>query len=525
MRETQDRVVVIGAGMGGLAAAIRLSAAGRRVLVLDRHAAPGGRARQIPSEAGPVDAGPTVLTMRWVFDDLFAAAGASLDDYVTLFPQKTLARHWWPDGSQLDLFADEARSAAAVRDFAGPRAEAQFAAFSRRAADLFEAFDAPLMRAPQPSIAALTGHVLRHPHLISKMAPLSSLARSLARSFDDPRLQQLFGRYATYVGGSPYQSPAVLALIWHAEASGVNVVQGGMHALARAMADLAMARGAEFRFDTHVQAIETTASGVSSVVTDSETVQAQSVVFNGDPRALATGALGPDVSKIAPQTRKAPRSLSANVWAFAARPGGARARDLGHHNVFFCADPAREFADLRDGHMPEDPTLYVCAEDRGTSAAPPERERFEIIMNAPPLAEGCAHHAAEEVQACLTRTFPILRRHGLSFDPIPEPETALTRPSGFHDLFPRTRGALYGQSPHGMTAAFQRPQALTAIPGLVLCGGGTHPGAGVPMSALSGAHAAAAILTGRTLRSPSRPMAMPGGISTPSRRTARAPSR
>lgn len=524
MPDTSARDVIIGAGMGGLATAIRLATAGRRVLVLEAHDAPGGRARQVPSPAGPVDAGPTVLTMRWVFDDLFACAGARLEDHVTLHRQDVLARHWWPDGTTLDLHADEDASIEAVRGFSGDSAAAQFAAFSRRAATLFEAFDAPLMRAPSPSTLGLTAKVLRNPRLIGQMAPLSTLARSLARSFDDPRLQQLFGRYATYVGGSPYQSPAVLALIWQAEAAGVHVVEGGMHALARAMERLAISLGARFEYGRAVSSIRRTPVGFM-IDTPQETIPAATIAFNGDPRALATGRLGPDVAAVAPQTRKAERSLSANVWSFAATPTGPRGAELAHHNVFFCADPAREFDDLKAGRMPADPTLYICAEDRGTPQATPALERFEIIMNAPPLSPG-ASPEAKEAETCLTRTFPTLQNHGLSFGSIPNPAASLTGPRGFEALFPATQGSLYGQSPHGMMAAFQRPQAVTPVPGLFLCGGGTHPGAGVPMSALSGAHAAAAMLTRPTSTSRSGRTATRGGTSTPSpiAEPARSPS-
>ncbi|MBC7179345.1 MAG: FAD-dependent oxidoreductase, partial [Roseovarius sp.] len=199
--DTRDRVLVVGAGIAGLAAALRLAHAGLAVTVLERHAGPGGKMRAFPSDAGPVDAGPTVLTMRGVFDALFASVGTRLEDHIDLVPQDILARHFWPDGSRLDLFADEARSRAAIHDFAGDRAARQFTRFCARARRLFAAFDAPMMQAAAPSSLALAATVARQPNLIPAMAPLSTLAQSLARQFDDPRLRQLFGRYATYVGG------------------------------------------------------------------------------------------------------------------------------------------------------------------------------------------------------------------------------------------------------------------------------------------------------------------------------------
>ncbi len=511
--------VVIGAGVGGLATAMRLAHAGLDVTVLDRATAPGGKMRAVESAAGPVDAGPTVLTMRHVFDRLFSDVGLALSDYATLIPERILARHYWPDGSTLDLFADAEESAAAVRAFAGRGGEAEFRAFSAEAARLFETFDAPMMQAGAPSVAGLSARMATRPGLIPALAPLSTLARRLARRFSDPRLRQLFGRYATYVGGSPYEAPAVLSLIWHAEASGVWRVDGGMHALAQGLARAAEWLGVRFRMNAEVARIEATGGRVQAIaLADGTRLPCDLAVFNGDPRALATGLLGESVQHSVAAAGTEPRSLSANVWAFAARYSGP---ELAHHTVFFGADPVREFAPIAEGALPEDPTLYICAQDRGAGAAPPGVERFEIIMNAPPLPGG----QPEDTELCRTRTFQTLARHGVRFSPEPRPAAALTTPAGFNALFPASHGSLYGRSPHGLMAAFQRPVARTRVTGLYLAGGGAHPGAGVPMATLSGQHAAAAILKDRASTSTFRRTATRGGISTGSATMAAAPSR
>ncbi len=523
MAASEENVLVIGAGLGGLAAALRLAHAGCAVTVLERHAGPGGKMRTLPSPAGPVDTGPTVMTMRWVFDALFAEVGARLEDHLTLHAESLLARHWWPDGACLDLHADAEASAAAIRDFAGPRAEAEFQAFDAEAAALFAAFDAPMMQAPRPAFGRLAAAVLARPALIGPMAPFATLAGRLARRFSDPRLRQLFGRYATYVGGSPYAAPAVLALIWHAEARGVWRVEGGMHRVAQALERLAAAKGASFQYNAHVARIETRDGRASGVVlADGRRLPARAIVFNGDPAALERGLLGADARRAVPAGAVRPRSLSAQVWAFAARPSGP---DLAHHNVFFGADPHREFDPIAAGRLPDEPTLYVCAQDRGCGTAPPDLERFEIIMNAPPLAEG---RAREDDGTCRMpdfqdRVFGGLARSGLTFDPLPQ-APALTTPAGFEALFPGTDGSLYGRSPHGLTASLRRPTARSCLPGLYLAGGGAHPGAGIPMATLSGKHAAAATLGDLASTSTSPRTAMPGGMSTPSRTVAAAPS-
>jgi 1-hydroxycarotenoid 3,4-desaturase len=530
--QQNHKVIVIGAGIGGLSTAIRLAAAGLSVTVIESQSTPGGKMRVQPNaasqidagtmEAATIEAGPIVLTMRHVFDDLFAACGECLDDHVTLIPQPLLARHWWPDGSTLDLFADQEASAAAIRGFAGSKAEDQFHRFNRMSAATFDAFDAPMIRAPRPNLGKIAWNALTRPSIWPALQPGLSLAGHLARQFDDPRLRQLFGRYATYVGGVPNLSPAVLALIWRAEARGVWAVKGGMQNLALALADLAARHGVRFEYGRTVRRIDRFSGQISGVsLSDGRALKCDKVVFNGDPAGLLAGLLGNAPQQALHPSAAQPHSLSAWVWAFSAIPLGA---DLVHHNVFFTSDPASEFGPIAKGEMPTEATLYVCAQDRkeyrtpnihtGTAPAP---ERFEIIMNAPPKTS----QPSGEIAQCRARTFPQLARFGLTFHQSP-PDTALTTPAGFAALHPGSQGALYGRSPHGTLASFQRPGARTRLPGLYLAGGGAHPGAGVPMAALSGKHAAEAILSDLTLASPWPQTVMHGGMSMVSRLTGRA---
>ncbi|MGC3940243.1 1-hydroxycarotenoid 3,4-desaturase CrtD [Roseobacter sp. EG26] len=500
--------IVIGGGIAGLATALRLSAGGMSVTLLERHNHMGGKIRTVPSEAGPVDAGPTVLTLRHVFDDLFACAGERLEDHVTLMRQDILARHFWSDGSQLDLHADPETTASAIAEFAGHKSAEEFRQFNRRTRQLFDAFDIPMMQAAKPKIPRLALEVLRHPRLLRAMAPLSTLSQMLDNQFSDPRLSQLFGRYATYVGGAPHLSPAILSLIWQAEAAGVWVIQGGMQRLATALTALAINRGALMRTNTHVDRITLDNGAVSGVeINGSEHLRAKCIVYAGDPRALTTGKLGSDLCGIAPQTLTIPRSFSARVHSFAACQTGP---DLSHHNVFFADTPQSEFDDLMAGRIPSDPTLYLCAEDRGHGTPVPPLERFEIISNAPatetltpPMDLDTWHHQIMQRLADFQVTLS------------PKPSmTTITTPQHFAQMFPETMGALYGQSPHGLTASLRRPTARTKIPGLWLAGGGTHPGAGLPMATLSARHAAEAILSAQTSTSLSDPTAMRGGMST-----------
>lgn len=513
---TAGQIIVIGAGMGGLAAAIRLAASGHGVTVLEAADQPGGKARAVPSAVGPVDCGPTVLTLRPVFDELFALAGSRLEDHATLLAQPLLARHWWPDGTRLDLTTDRAANAAAIRDAFGATEAEGFLRFDTRAEALFTAFDAPVMRAARPDLPAILRATLARPALWPALAPGMTLTRWLGGFFRDPRLVQLFGRYATYVGGRPARSPAVLSLIWRAEARGVWAVEGGMHGLAAALMRVAQGMGVTFRFGTTATRIMRQGGRVAGVQTDDgRTLPCDACVFNGDPAALTAGLLGGSAAAALPRTATDPRSLSAHVWAFAAQAGGAVAPDLVHHNVFFTDDPQAEFGPIGQGRMPDAPSLYICAEDRLRGPVT-GTERFEIILNAP----AALPPQRNEADICRTATFERLSRFGL--DLTPPPDTALTTPAMLARRFPASQGAIYGLSPEGMLATFRRPVARTALAGLYLAGGGAHPGAGVPMATLSGRHAAEAILQDRTSASKSAPTAMPGGMSTASRTTGNA---
>lgn len=514
--QSTGTVAVIGAGVGGLAAAIDLARCGFEVTVFERAAHAGGKMRSIASSVGPLDVGPTVLTMRRIFEELFADCGVRLEDRLTLRPLEILARHAWVDGSRLDLFADVQRSEDAIGAFAGSAEARGYRRFCERAKRTFAALEHSFIEAARPGPVELLWRCT--PHALGdflRINPFTTLWGDLGRYFSDPRLRQLFARYATYCGASPFQAPATLMLIAHVEQAGVWSVEGGMHRLAEELEWLARRSGVSFRYGEHVAEIDVKQGSARAVVLQGgERIEAAAIVSNADAAALAAGAFGGQAAG-AIRLRNHTRSLSAVTGACVGR---VRGFDLVRHNVFFGADYEDEFdAIFRRGRLPANPTVYLCAQDRlDASPAPARDERLFWLVNAPATGdEGRPNH--EEVELCRKKAIAAMRSCGLAIE-MAEPET-ITGPSEFEAAFPGTGGALYGQATHGWRASFQRPGSRTAIPGLYLAGGSAHPGAGVPIAAISGRLAARALMADLTSRARSRRAVTPGGMSTRSAMT------
>jgi 1-hydroxycarotenoid 3,4-desaturase len=509
MVDASNPVVIIGAGVAGLTAATLLAAEDRAVVIVERDTTPGGKMAQVAIEGRGIDCGPTVLTLADVFADLpVALPGLTRADI--------LARHFWSDGATLDLFSEPERTDAAIAAFAGPGDATGYRTFASAGATILDALEANFMRADKPAtplslmwrggFAKLAG--------FTRLDPYRSLAAMVADHFADPRLRQLFGRYTTYCGSSPFAAPATLALIAEVERRGVWLVEGGMHRLAETLLDAAIARGATARFGVAVDEVIIAGGHARGVrLADGSQIAASEVIVTADAAALADGRLGTRAARGRRRFKPKHRSFSAFTVAMLADAGDV---PLVRHNIAFADDSRAEFAALAAGRIPDDPTVYLCAQDRGADAdaARPRdgAEAMLIVVNAP--ADGDTHlYDESEIKRCMTAISRRLTRSGIPLA-IDRSRCSISTPSDFERRFPATGGALYGRASHGWMASFRRSGARTGVKGLYCAGGSVHPGAGVPMAALSGRAAVRAIQADRASTSIFRRAAMPGGMST-----------
>jgi len=509
-------VVIIGSGIGGLSAALELACAGLKVTVLERADSIGGKLHQRYVNGIGIDSGPTVFTMRWVFDGLFQKAGSRLETMLDIHRQEILARHAWSQNERLDLYADHQHSAIEIESFAGKAQADLFLKFCEQARTTYRAMEKAYIRSERPSFVSMNAELgVSGMKVLWDVGLFKSLWQSLSRYFPDKRLHQLFSRYATYCGSSPLQAPATLMLIADVEMQGVWVIHGGMTALAKAIASLATQHGATIRTNADVSEILMRHGNASGVrLADGETIESHSVIFNGDVAALKNGlvriegqtdAFGPhedDLEK---------RSLSAITLSMHAPTSGF---PLVHHNLFFHDDYASEFQDIFSRRkLPEKPTVYLCAQDRRDHApVAAEAERLLLLINAPATGDRQTFNAPE-IDACLEAGFSLMQRCGLSIGQT-EANTVVSTPASFHRRFPATGGALYGHATHGWMSSFARHSSNSPISGLYLAGGSVHPGPGVPMAALSGRLAAATLMGRLGLIKPSGRVVISGGTST-----------
>ncbi|MHC5264017.1 phytoene desaturase [Streptomyces sp. UC4497] len=485
-----DHVVVVGAGLSGLAATLHLLGAGRRVTLVERDDRPGGRAGRLTRGGYRIDTGPTVMTMPDLADEAFAAVGERLSDRVDLIPLHPAYRASFADGSSLDVHTDAQAMEQAVEDFAGPGAAAGYVELRRWLERLYRAqmqhfidtnFDSPLQ--------LLTPDLAR----LAALGGFGRMDSRIARFIKDERLRRVFSFQALYAGVPPARALAAYAVIAYMDTvAGVYFPRGGMHALPQAMADAARDAGAELLYGRTVESLERSGDRVTAVVTGDERIPCDAVVLTPD-LPVTYRLLGRTPRRPAP-VRHAPSAVILHAGTDRTWP------QLAHHTISFGAAWHETFDELtREGRLMSDPSLLITRPTAtDPTLAPPGRHLHYILAPCPNTDIGpSAAQWGDLAPRYRTELLTELERRGLDGIADSIDEQCLVTPADWHAQEHAAGTPFSAAHTFAQTGPFRPRNLVRGTDNAVLAGCGTTPGVGVPTVLLSGKLAAARI-TGPT---------------------------
>ncbi|BCL15085.1 phytoene desaturase family protein [Micromonospora sagamiensis] len=483
-----DRVVVVGAGLGGLACALHLAGSGRQVTVLEREPVPGGRAGRLGADGYEFDTGPTVLTMPDLIAEALGAVGEELADWMELTPLDPAYRAYYPDGSTLDVITDTTRMAAEISRVCGPREADGYLRFVDYARELWRLERADFIeRNLDAPTDLLTGNLLK---LLASGA-FRRLQTKINQFFRDPRTQRIFSFQAMYAGLAPHDALAIYAVIAYLDSvAGVYFPRGGIHAVSRGLAGAAEKHGVRIRYGTTVERVETSGGRATGVLTtDGERIPADVVVLNPDLPVAYRDLLPPA------RQRRLTYSPSCVVLHVGSTQGYSK---IAHHNIHFGRAWKGTFDEvIRRGELMTDPSLLVTNPSRtDPSVAPAGRHTYYVLAPVPNLDRapfdwrgGLARRYADELMATLEERGYVGFADGVEVCEIVTPAewadqgmAAGTPFAAAHSLF--------------QTGPFRPSNLHRTLSNVVFVGSGTQPGVGVPMVLISGKLAARRITGG-----------------------------
>jgi phytoene desaturase len=490
-------VVVVGAGIGGLAVAARLATQGHAVTVVEQAGTYGGKLARLERSGFVFDTGPSLLTLPAVYRDLFLKtarrrADAALEDNVELVPVDPSFAYRFADGSSVEIpDASRAGAAAALDAALGAGTGRQWTALLDHAATVWAVTRGPFLTQPLEGPAALLRRSLRLGDLRT-VAPFTTLRELGRRRLADPRLRQVLDRYATYQGSDPRRAPSALVVIPYVEQTfGAWHVAGGVARLADAVHARCEQRGVQFRFDSPVDRLVVTGGRVAGVeLAGGERLPADVVVSDVDAATLYGRLLAGEPTAARPRHRVARSTPSLSGFRVLLGLRG-RTPGLRHHTVSFPADYDAEF-DAVFGPRPrpvDDPAIAVCCPDDPAMRPDDDHEAWSVLVNAPRHdpenpARGIDWDQPGRADAYADHVLDVLAGRGLDVRDRVVVREVLT-PADLERAAAAPGGSIYGQSSNGPRAAFRRPANRSPVPGLFLVGGSAHPGGGLPLVGLS----------------------------------------
>jgi len=472
-----SKAIIIGSGVAGMAIAIRLAIKGYNVTVFEKNNFPGGKLSAFKKDGYLFDAGPSLFTQPQNIEELFELAGVPIGDYFTYQPVAVANKYFYENGRQVKAYTDSKLFAQEMKDQLGEDPEVVLN-YLKRSEKLYENIGTLFLDHSlhlrktwfQKHIGKALA-TLKFPYLFQTLHQYNK------SKFTSPEAVQLFNRFATYNGSSPYKTPAMLSLIPHLEQNeGTFYPNGGMISITNALYQLAKNKGVQFHFDAPVQQIVEKNGNVNGVVVNHETIDADIVVSNSDVYYTYKNLLqNPDKAK---QILKQERSSSAVIFYWGIKK---EFRQLELHNIFFSKDYKNEFDCIfNTGQLTSDPTVYINITSKLEPAqAPAGKENWFVMVNAP----ANTGQNWDEVKNVLCKNVisKLSRMLGENLESFIETEHTLD-PIMIQEQTASYMGSLYGTSSNSKLAAFFRHANFTdAIKGLYFCGGSVHPGGGIPL--------------------------------------------
>ncbi len=477
-------VAVIGAGLGGLSAAIRLAAIGHKVTVYEKNDFAGGKAGSLSLNGFRFDTGPSLLTLTFILTDLLEFAGEKIEDHLTITRPEIICKYFYQDGTIINAHSDIKKFAEEIERATGETSKhvLKFLSYSEK---IFE-LTAPLFLFNSPSKPStyLNLKAIRTMFNINKIDPFRTMNEANCIFFKDEKIIQLFNRYATYNGSNPYKAPATLNIIPHTEIKlGSYIVQGGIYAICKKLKEIASKKGVTFNFNSEVEQITTSQNKVSGLNVNNKTHNYDAVISNTDVRYTYNKLLKKNNYKNRMLTRKLTPSLSGIVFYWGIK--GIHPH-LEIHNILFSNDYKKEFAQIfEDCVCPDDPTIYIYISSKfNKQDAPGGCENWFVMTNAPFIA---SQNWSEEISK--TRSIVLQKikdQLNLDLTELILSEKIMS-PLEIEKITNSPEGSIYGYSSNSRYSAyFRHPNSSSKIKGLYFCGGTVHPGGGIPLVLLSG---------------------------------------
>lgn len=480
----KPKAIIIGAGIAGIASAIRLAVKGYQVDVFEANSKAGGKLREIKMNGFRFDAGPSLFTMPQYVDELFKLAGKNPEDYFKYTKLKEICRYFYEDGLRLNATADLDKFARDIEEKTHSTA-AEVQRYLKKSETIYEVTHRVFLERSLHRLKSyLHWDTLKSIFRFGQIDAFRTQAKANQSFFKDERITQLFNRYATYNGSDPYQSPATLNVIPHFEYHfGAFIPKDGMYGIVSALVKLAEELGIRFHYSQKVEEILYTDAGkpkIKGVKVNDKIYKADIVISNLDIwftyKNLLKGIAEP--KKLLTQER----SSSALIFYWGMESNYS---ELGLHNIFFTENYQKEFnAIWKDKTVSSDPTIYINISSKHIRTdAPAHAENWFVMINVPANTRQNWDQLIKEAKVNIIKKISRILNRNIEKDIVCE---QILDPRSIESKTGSYQGALYGNSSNNQFSAFLRHSNFSSkVKNLYFCGGSVHPGGGIPLALLS----------------------------------------